>query len=132
MMVHMDRTTHDLVSMPRGGPDASGLDRRLKTDRLEYLDRDDVDDLKRKVIQALDRSGRRRFLGNYTLCARAALRELTGMASPKILELGAGLGGVSRKLLENHPAAQVTVTDIDPPFVAAIAPSDLGSHPPAT
>ena len=62
-MVHMDRTTHDIVSMPRGAPDASWLDRRLQlhTDRLEYLDRDDVDDLKRKVIQALDRSGRRRF-----------------------------------------------------------------------
>ena len=29
MMVHMDRTTRDIVSMPRGGPDASWLDRRL-------------------------------------------------------------------------------------------------------
>ena len=132
MMAYMDRTTHDIVGMPRGGPDASWLDRRLQTDRLEYLDRDDVDDLKRKVIQALDRSGRRRFLGNYTLCARAALREVTGIASPKILELGAGLGGLSRKLLENHPAAQVTVTDIDPTFVAAVAAGDLGSHPRAT
>ena len=44
MMVHMDRATRDIVSMPRGGPDASWLDRRLQTDRLEYLDRDDVDD----------------------------------------------------------------------------------------
>jgi hypothetical protein len=47
-MVHMEGTTHDIVSMPRGGPDASWLDRRLRTDRLEYLDRDDVDDLKLK------------------------------------------------------------------------------------
>jgi SAM-dependent methyltransferase len=131
-MVHMDRTTHDLVSMPRGGPDASWLDRRLKTDRLEYLDRDDVDDLKRKVIQALDRSGRRRFLGAYKMCARAALGEVTDIASPKILELGAGLGGLSRKLLETHPTAQLTVTDIDPTFVAAVAADDLGSHPRAT
>ena len=131
-MVHMDKATHDIVSMPRGGPDASWLDRRLQTDRLEYLDRDDVDDLKRKVIQALDRSGRRRFLGAYTLCARAALREVTDIASPKVLELGCGLGGLSRKLLEYHPAAQVTVTDIDPTFVAAVAASDLGSHPRAT
>ena len=30
--------------MPRGGPDASCVDRLLQTDRLEYLDRDDVDD----------------------------------------------------------------------------------------
>jgi SAM-dependent methyltransferase len=131
-MVHMDKVTHDIVSMPRGGPDASWLDRQLQTDRLEYLDRDDVDDLKRKVIQALDRSGRRRFFGAYTLCARAVLGEVTDIASPKILELGAGLGGLSRKLLENHPAAQVTVTDIDPAFVAAVAAGDLGSHPRAT
>jgi len=132
MMVHMDGTTHDIVSMPRGGPDASWLDRRLRTDRLEYLDRDDVDDLKRKVIQALDRSGRRRFLGAYTMCARAAIDEVTDIASPKILELGCGLGGLSRKLLEYHPAAQVTATDVDPTFVAAVAAGDLGSHPRAT
>jgi len=42
---------------------------------------------------------------------------------------GCGHGGLSRKLLENHPTAQVTVTDIDPTFVAAIAAGDLGSHP---
>lgn len=132
MMVHMDRTARDIVSMPRGGPDASWLDRRLQTDRLEYLDRDDVDDLKRKVVEALDCSGRRRFLGAYKMCAEAALLEVTDIASPKILELGCGLGGLSRNLLENHPAAQVTVTDIDPTFVAAVAASDLGSHPRAT
>ncbi|OBJ15085.1 class I SAM-dependent methyltransferase [Mycobacterium colombiense] len=128
-MVPKETATPDIANMPRGGPNASWLDRRLQTDRLEYLDRDDVDDLKRKVIQALDRSGRRRFLGNYTLCARAALREVSDIASPKILELGCGLGGLSRKLLEYRPTAQVTVTDIDPEFVAAIAASDLGSHP---
>lgn len=132
MMVHMDRTAHDIVSMPRGGPDASWLDRRLRTDRLEYLDRDDDDDLKRKVIESLDRSGRRRFLGAYEMCARAALGEVADIASPKILELGCGLGGLSRKLLEDHASAQVTVTDIDPAFVTAVAASDLGSHPRAT
>ena len=104
----------------------------MQTDRLEYLDRDDVDDLKGKVIQALDRSGRRRFLGAYKLCARAALLEVSDIASPKILELGCGLGGLSRKLLEYHPTAEVTVTDIDPTFVAAVAAGDLGSHPRAT
>jgi SAM-dependent methyltransferase len=129
---YMDRTTPDIVSMPRGGPDASWLDRRLQTNRLEYLDRDDVDDLKRKVIQSLVRQGRRRFMGAHKSCARAALREVTDIASPEILELGAGLGGLSRKLLENHRAAQVTVTDIDPAFVAAVASGDLGSHPRAT
>lgn len=131
MMGHMG-TTHDIASMPRGGPDASWLDRRLQTDRLEYLDRGDVDDRKRKVIESLDRSGRRRFMGNYEMCARAVLAEVTDIASPKILELGCGLGGLSRKLLELHPSAQVTATDIDPAFVTAVAAGDLGSHPRAT
>ena len=57
---------------------------------------------------------------------------MTDIASPKILELGCGLGGLSRKLLEYHPAAQVTVTDVDPTFVAAVAAGDLGSDPRAT
>lgn len=132
MMVNMDSAAQDIASMPRGGPDASWLDRRLQTDRLEYLDRDDVDHLKRKVIESLDRSGRRRFMGAYGSCARMALGEVTDIAAPKILELGCGLGGLSRKLLGNHPTAEVTVTDIAPTFVAAVAASDLGSHPRAT
>ena len=132
MMAYMDSRTRDIVSMPRGGPDASWLDRRLQTNRLEYLDRDDVDDLKRKVIRSLDRAGRRRWLGIHERCARMVLGEVADVPSPKILELGSGLGGLSRKLLENHPTAQVTVTDIDPTFVAAVAAGDLGSHPRAT
>jgi SAM-dependent methyltransferase len=131
MLVYVDRTALDIVNMPRGGPDASWLDRRLQTNRLEYLDRDDVDDLKRKVIRSLDRSGRRRFLGAHEVCAKMALGEVTDVPAPKILELGAGLGGLSRKLLETHPTAQVTITDIDPTFVAAVA-DDLGNHPRAT
>ena len=132
MMFDMDRDALDIMSMPRGGPDASWLDRRLRTDRLEYLDRDDVAELKRKVVESLDRTGRRRVLGNYELCARAALDEVADIDSPKILELGCGLGGLSRKLLEYHPTAQVTISDIDPAFVKTVDTSDLGGHPRAT
>lgn len=132
MMVAMDSGAHDIISMPRGGPDASWLDRRLQTDRLEYLDRDDVDHLKRKVMSALDRAGRRRWIGIHGKCARMVLDEVADVPSPKILELGAGLGGLSSKLLESHPTAEVTVTDIDPTFVAGVAESDLGRHPRAT
>ena len=131
-MDYMDRTNPDIVSMPRGGPGASWLDRRLQTNRLEYLDRDDVDDLKRKVVQSLDRSGRRRWFGIHERGARMALSEVADVPSPEILELGSGLGGLSRKLLEKHPTAQVTVTDIDPTFVAAVGAGDLGRHPRAT
>jgi hypothetical protein len=44
-MASMDSRPRDIVSMPRGGPDASWLDRRLQTNWLEYLDRDDVDEI---------------------------------------------------------------------------------------
>jgi SAM-dependent methyltransferase len=130
MMADIDRTARDIASMPRGGPDASWLDRQLQTNRLEYLDRDDVDDLKRRVIRSLDRL--ERLFGQHKKFARVVLGEVANIPSPKILELGCGHGGLSRKLLESHPTAQVTVTDIDPTFVAAVAASDLGSHPRAT
>lgn len=113
--------------MPRGGPDASWLDRRLQTDRLEYLDRDDVDDLKRKVVRSLDRM--EKFSGTQKKFARVVLDEIADVPDPTIVELGAGHGGLSRALLELHPTARVTVTDIDPTFVATIAAGDLGEHP---
>ncbi|CRZ14446.1 methylase involved in ubiquinone/menaquinone biosynthesis [Mycolicibacterium neworleansense] len=128
----MDSGIRDIENMPRGGPDASWLDRRLQTNRLEYLDRDDVDDLKRKVMDSLDRAGRRRRIGIHDKCAQMVLREVAEVPAPRILELGAGLGGLSRKLLDSHPTAQMTVTDIEPAFVADMAEGDLGSHPRAT
>jgi SAM-dependent methyltransferase len=117
--------------MPRGGPDASWVDRRLQTDRLEYLDRDDVDDrVKRQVVRSLELLGS--LFKDHEKFARLALDEVADVADPTILELGSGHGGLSRKLLEIHPSAQVTVTDIDPTSVADIAAGDLGSHPRAT
>ena len=121
--------------MPRGGPDASCLDRLLQTDRQEYLDRDsDGDDgllaRKRSVIRALDWTGE--MFGNHEKFAAIALDEVADVPDPRILELGAGHGGLSRKLLEWHPTARVTVTDVEPASVAAIAAGDLGSHRRAT
>jgi hypothetical protein len=49
MMNYIAIQIFDIDSMPRGRPDASWLDRWLQTDRPEYLDRDDVDDLTRTV-----------------------------------------------------------------------------------
>jgi SAM-dependent methyltransferase len=129
-MADIGRTTCDIASMSRGGPDASWLDRRLQTNRLEFLDRDDVDDRKRRVVRFLDRGGR--LLGQHKKFARMALGEVADIPSPRILELGSGHGGIPRELLENHPSAAVTVTDIEPISVAAIAAGDLGSHPRAT
>ena len=121
---HVAIETFDIDRMPRGGPDASWLDRRLQTDRLEYLDRDDVDDLKRRVVRAL---GRREWL--HKRFARIAFDEVADVPDARILELGSAHGGISRALLKLHPTAHITVTDIEPTSVAAIAAGDLGRHP---
>src|SRR5579875_1933735 len=112
MMVYMGDRTLDIARMPRGGPDASCLDRWLETDRQEYLDRDDVDDLKRIVVRSLDRFGK--LLGLHDRFARIALEEIADVPDPRVLELGSGHGGLSRALLELHPTAEVTVTDVEP------------------
>ena len=130
-MDYMAEPLVDIDAMPRGGPDASCLDRLLQTDRLEYVDCDDVDDgLKASVIRALEWTGE--FFGNTETFAQIALDEVADVADPKILELGAGHGGLSRKLLEWHPTAELTVTDIDAASVAAMAAGDLGQQPRAT
>jgi SAM-dependent methyltransferase len=134
-MDYMGSQTADIDRMPRGGPDASCVDRLLQTDRLEYLDRDSDGDAanearKRSVIRALEWTGE--FFGNTEKFARIALDEVADVPDPKILELGSGHGGLSRKLLEWHPTAELTVTDIDAASVAAIAAGDLGEHPRAT
>jgi len=115
--------------MPRGGFDASCLDRLLETDRLEYLDRDSTDPAdvarKRGVVAALRRTGE--WFGNHEKFAHIALDEVSEVPDPRILELGAGHGGLSAKLLEMHPTARVTVTDVEPDSVAAIAAGPLGA-----
>ncbi len=128
MMIHMGIHADDLSRMPRGGPDASWLDRLLQTDRLEYLDRDDVDEsVKRGVVETLDRVGA--LFGEHDRNARLVLAEVADVPDPRILELGAGHGALSRRLLDEHPTARVTVSDVNPDSVAAIAASDLGANP---
>jgi len=128
MMIHMGIHADDLSGMPRGGPDASWLDRLLQTDRLEYLDRDDVDEsVKRGVVATLDRVGA--LFGEHDRNARLVLAEVADVPDPRILELGAGHGALSRRLLDEHPTARVTVSDINPDSVAAIAASDPGENP---
>jgi phospholipid N-methyltransferase len=133
-MVYMAGPIVDIDRMPRGGPDASCLDRLLETDRLEYLDRasdSPADDArKRSVIRALEWTGE--VFGNTEKFARIAMEEVADVADPKILELGAGHGSLSRKLLEWHPTAELTVTDVEAASVAAISASELGEHSRAT
>ncbi len=74
----------DITNMPRGGPRASCLDRLLQTDRLEYLDRDDVDPaVKRSVVDALRRTGE--LFGHHEKFAHLVLEELADVPDPKIL-----------------------------------------------
>jgi hypothetical protein len=96
MMAYMVSALADIDRMPRGGPQASCLDRKLETDRLEYLDRDDVDHrVKRSVIRALDWTGE--LFGTHEKFAAIALDEVAEVPDPKILELGAGHGGRRRR-----------------------------------
>lgn len=125
----------DIARMPRGGPTASCLDRALTTDCTEYLDRDSGGDpeseaRKRSVVRALERTGE--LFGNHQRFAAIALDEVADVPDPRILELGSGHGGLSSKLLEMHPTAELTVTDLEADSVAAIAAGDLGRHPRAT
>lgn len=121
----------EMARMPRGGPDASWLDRRLQTDALEYLDRDDVgDDVKQKVIAGLDRMGTR--TQQHDKNARIALDLVSDISNPRILELGAGHGKLSARILELHPTATVTVSDLDPTSVANVAAGALGADPRVT
>jgi SAM-dependent methyltransferase len=130
-MDYMTSSTVDIDGMPRGGPDASCLDRLLQTDRLEYLDRDDVAvETKRSVVRALELTGH--LFGNHERFAHIALEEVAEVPDPSILELGSGHGGLSAKLLEMHPTAHVTVTDVEPDSVAAIAAGPLGVDERAT
>ena len=117
-----------IATMPRGGPDASWLDRRFETNALEYLDRDDVpDDVKQKVIGMLDRLGT--LTNQHEKYARTALDVIADIPSPRILELGAGHGKLSAQILDLHSTATVTVSDLDPTSVANIAAGELGNHP---
>ena len=130
-MVDMGVATDRIDRMPRGGPDASCLDRLLQTDRPEYLDRDDVDpEVKAGIVRALERTGE--WFGNHERFAFIALEEVADVPDPSILELGSGHGGLSAKVLEMHPTARVTVTDLEPKSVRAIAAGPLAAEERAT
>jgi len=113
--------------MPRAGPCASWLNRRLQTGRLEYLDRDDIDPRKRQVVRSMDWLGR--VFRHHETFARIAIKEVVDVPDARILELGAAHGGLSRALLRMHPTAHATVTDVEGTSVAEIAAGDLGDHP---
>lgn len=121
----------DIEHLPRGGPSASWLDRRFETTRLEFLDRNDIDQrVKRSVVGSLQRFGER--FGYNDKFARHVLENAEDFCSPRILELGAGHGGLSRALLQKHPTIEVTVTDVDAASVQDMAATELGWHPRAT
>ena len=118
----------EIAAMPRGVPDASWLDRRFQTDELEYLDREDApDEVKQRVVNMLDRLGA--LFKLHEKSARTALDVVSDIPSPRILELGAGHGQLSAKILQLHPTASLTVSDLDSTSVANIAAGELGAHP---
>ena len=79
----------DIDHMPRGGPDASWLDRQLETDCRGYLDSVDVDDAaRRQMVGALERLGD--VFKEHERNAWLVLDEIADVGDPRILELGAG------------------------------------------
>ena len=82
------------------------------------------------MIRALEWTGE--VFGNHDRFAQIALEEVAEVPDPRILELGAGHGALSRRLLDWHPTARLTVTDVNAESVAAMAGGELGRHPRAT
>ncbi|WP_442791744.1 hypothetical protein [Mycolicibacterium sp. ND9-15] len=52
---------------------------------------------------------------------------MADVPGPKILELGCGLGGLSRMLLETHPTAEMT--DRQPNRIVAVRAGMTGESP---
>ena len=116
--------------MPRGGPEAPWWDRKFETARDEYIDRPDSDEKCHRALRGLDRL--QRLTLGYRTVARHALAQLDGVEAPRVLELGTGYGRVAQRLLDRHPTARITVSDVNPRVVERLGAGALGRHPRVT
>ena len=99
MMAYVAKQVADIADMPRGGPDASCLERLLPTSRPEYLDRDDVDDkVKRGIVRTLDRIGT--LFGEHGRNSALVLHEVADVIDPRIL---LGLTALATRLTTVQP-----------------------------
>ncbi len=116
--------------MPRGGPNAAWWDRFYETDRTEYIDRPEAGPQRRRVLRRLAR------LQRLTLAHRSfsglVLAQVRDAPHPRILELGAGNGHLARQVLDRHPAARLTVSDVGHETVETLRAGPLGRHGRAT
>ncbi|MFD5554718.1 class I SAM-dependent methyltransferase [Streptomyces sp. NPDC127068] len=51
------------------------------------------------------------------------------MTEPRVLELGAGYGRLGQYVLDRHPGARLTVSDVNPGVVTRLREGPLGHHP---
>ncbi len=118
----------DISRMPRGGHDASWLDRLLQTNLSQYQDRDDADP---ELLRGLrtERIRVQSFLHTHQHVARLVLDDVADMADPAILQLGADNDEVATLLLHDHPTARLTVSSPDPELVGEWADGVLGDQP---
>lgn len=119
--------TRPMADMPRGGPCAGWWDRLYETDRLEYLDRPETADKAQRVLRGLHRL--QRLGGLYRIWGRWIQAEIAGLPEPRILELGAGSGGLAEHVLARHPTARWTASDISARTVQSLQAGPLGRHP---
>ncbi|MGH3468406.1 MAG: class I SAM-dependent methyltransferase [Thermocrispum sp.] len=113
---------HDV---PRGGPDARWWDRWYTTDKPEYIDQPEEVEKTRQVLRGLDRF--QRVTRSYRLHSRLVAAEAAGLATPRILELGAGRGRLAQQILKDLPAAHVTVSDVNADALESFANGPLSA-----
>lgn len=117
-------------NLPRSRRDGRWWDNWYQTDSTEWIDLIDQPEhaaRARRGLEGLDRFQRAVFA--YHNFSRAALQECRGIATPRILELGAGRGRLTERLLYDHPHARVTCSDISRDCVAALQSGSLAHHP---
>lgn len=130
---HIDETVKELrqtrrtLARRRGGlwRVQESLDRRLRTERVEYLDRDDYpEESRRAEMRALDRYNQ--LLFNYHRMERIVVPELLAIARregrpARFLELAGGAGAFSLRLAERVKREglpiEVTGSDIQPGLI---------------
>lgn len=95
----MPSAVTSIERMPRGGPDASCLDRLLSTDRRP------------RAI---------RWYGTAEQFAHLALAEVADVPDPRILVLGTDQDDLIDALRVSHPTAQISLDAADGPFALAV------------
>lgn len=104
------------MTLPRGGPNATWLDRAYEWEGVEWLDDPDVP----QSVKDAGIAGLHRFnviSGGYFCHTLSALRALPPSPRPSILELGAGSGALCARIARKLPRGRVIASDLSADYV---------------